>query len=68
MLGANVGVVQRLGFLFRKLEHFFNARGVRDVAGQFLVRAGADLFLDLEAHSLQIEAHFLKDIDGDALA
>ena len=68
VLGADVGVVQRLGFLLGKLEHFLDARGVRDVAGQFLVRAGADLFLDLEAHGLQVEAHFLEDIDGDALA
>ena len=68
VLGADVGVVQRLGFLLGKLEHFLDARGVRDVAGQFLVRSGADLFLDLEAHGLQVEAHFLEDIDGDALA
>ena len=68
VLGADVGVMQRLGLLLRKLEHFLHARCVRDVAGQFLVRAGADLFFDLKAHGLQIEPHLLEHIDGDPLA
>ena len=33
VLGADVGVVQRLGFLLGKLEDFFYPRGVGDVAG-----------------------------------
>ena len=68
VLGAHVGVVQRLGFLFGKLEDFFHPWGVGDVAGQFLVRACADLFLDLQPDGLEIEPHLLQDIYGNPLA
>ena len=68
VLGAHVSVVQRLGFLFGKLEDFFHPWGIGDVAGQFLVRAGADLFLDLQPDGLEIEPHLLQDIYGNPLA
>ena len=68
VLGADVSVVECLGFLFGKLEDFFNPWGVGDVAGQFLIRAGADLFFYLQPHGLEVEAHFLEDVDGDPLA
>ena len=68
VLGAHVSVVQPLGFLFGKLEDFFHPWGVGDVAGQFLVRAGADLFLDLQPDGLEIEPHLLQDIYGNPLA
>ena len=34
----------------------------------FGLRAGADLLLDFHPDGLEIEAHLLQDVDGDALA
>ncbi len=68
VFGADVGMAEILGLLLGQGEDFFDAGGVRDVADHLLVGAGADLFLDLHADSFEVEAKFLKDIDGDALA
>ncbi len=65
---ADVGVVERLGFLLREAEHLLDARRVGNVADHLLVGAGADLLLDLHADGFEVEAHFLEDVDGDALA
>ena len=68
VLGADVGVVERLGFLGGERQHLLDARRVRDVADHLLVRPGADLLLDLHADGFEVEAHLLQDVDGDALA
>ena len=68
MLGADVGMVERLGFLAGEREHFLDARRVGNVADHLRLGAGADLLLDLHADGFEIEAHFLQDVDGDALA
>ena len=68
MFGADVGVVQGLRLLGGESEDFFHPRRVGDVAGDLGVWSGADLFLYLHADGLQIEAHFLKNIDGHALS
>ena len=65
---ADVSVIERLGLLRREREHFFHARRVGNVADHLLVRAGADLFLDFHADGFEVEAHFLQDIHGHALA
>ncbi len=33
----------------------------------FLVRPAADLFFDLDADAVEVNAHALQNIDGDAL-
>ena len=68
VFGADVGMVEGLGFLGGEREDFFDARRVGDVADHFLIGAGADLLLDLHADGFEVEAHFLEHVDGDALA
>ena len=67
MLGPDIGMVERLGFLAREGEHLFHARRVRDVADHLGFRSGADLFFDFHPHGLQVESHLLQDVDGNAL-
>jgi hypothetical protein len=67
VFGAHVAMAQGLGFLAGEREHLLDARGVGDVAGNFRVRAGADLFLDFHADGLQVQSHFLEHIDRDPL-
>ena len=57
VLGADVGVVERLGLLGGEREHLLHARRVGDVADHLLVGAGADLLLDLHADGFEVEAH-----------
>ncbi len=68
MLGADVAVIERLGFLAGEGEDLFHAGRVGDVAGHLGIRAGPDLFLHLNADGLEIEAEFLEHVDRDALA
>ena len=68
VLGADIGVLQAFGFLSGKSENFFDARSVGNVAHHLGLRAGADLFFDLHAHGFEVEAHFLKDINGNTLS
>ena len=68
MFRANIGVVEGFGFLASEGEDLFNPRGVGDVASDLRIGAGANLFFHLHADGLKIEAHFLEDVDGHALA
>src|ERR1043166_7550336 len=68
MLGADVSVVESLGFLCRESENLFDAGSVRNIANHFLIGTGTDLFLDFHADGFEVEAELLKHIDGDALA
>ena len=68
VLGADVGMVERLGLLAGEREHLLHARRVGDVADHLLLRAGADLLLHLHADGFEVEAHLLQHVDGDALA
>ena len=67
VLGADVGMIERLRFLARQREHLLHARRVGNVADHLGLRAGADLLLDFHPHRFEIEPHFLQDVDGDAL-
>src|SRR5262249_34947785 len=60
-------MIERLGFLPRQREHFFDARRVWDVADHLRLRAGTDLFFHFHPHSLKIESHLLQDVHGHAL-
>ena len=68
VLGADVGMIERLGFLAREGEDLLHARGVGDVARHLGVRAGADLLFHLDADGLQVEPELLQHVDRDALA
>ena len=67
VLGADVGMIERLRFLAGEREHLLHARRVGNVADHLRFRAGADLLLDLHADGLEVEAHLLQNVDGDAL-
>ena len=67
MFSADVRVVEGFGFFAGEGEDFFDSGGVGDVASDFGIGAGADLFFDFHANGFEVEAHFLQDIDGDAL-
>ena len=68
VLGADIGMIQRLGFLAGQREHFLHARRVGNVADHLGLRAGADLFLDFHPDGLEIEPHLLQNVDRHALA
>ena len=68
VFGADVGVVEGLGFLGGEGEHLLHAGGVGDVADHFGLGSGADLLFHLHADGFEIETEFVEDIDGDALA
>ena len=68
MFGADVRMIERLGFFTGERQNFFHPRSVGNVADDFGFRAGADLLLHFHAHSLEIESHFLENVDRDALA
>ena len=67
MFSADVGVVEGFGFFAGEGEDFFDSGSVGDIASYFGIGAGADLFFDFHANGFEVEAHFLQDIDGDAL-
>ena len=68
MLGADVGVVERLGFLGGERQHLLHARRVGNVADHLLIGTGADLLLDFHADGLEVEADLLQDVYRHALA
>ena len=68
VFGADVGVVEGFGFFAGEGEDFFDSGGVGNVPSDFGIGAGTDLFFDFHANGFEVEAHFLQDIDGDALA
>src|SRR5207244_12370755 len=68
VFGANVRVIERLGFLSGERQDFFHPRCVRNVADNFCFRTGANLLLDFHSDGLEIEPHFLENVDCDALA
>ncbi len=61
-------MIERLRFLAGERQHFLHPRRVGNVADHFRFRSGADLFLDFHAHGLEIESHFLENVDRNALA
>jgi hypothetical protein len=67
MLGAHVSMVQGLGLFVRQGQDFLDARRVGDVAHHFLVGPGANLLLHLHPDRVQLDVHFLEDVDGHAL-
>ena len=68
VLGADVGMIERFGFLAREREDFLHPRRVGNVADHLGFRAGADLLLDFHPHGLEIEPHLLEDVHRHALA
>ncbi len=67
VFGANIGMIERFGFLTSKGEHFFHPRSVGDVADHLGFGSGANLLLHFHAHSLKIEPHFLQNVHRHAL-
>src|SRR6266700_1356236 len=61
-------MIECLGFLAGESQYLFHPRRVGNVAYDFCFRTGAHLFLDLHPHGLEIESHFLENVDRDALA
>src|SRR5207245_7149606 len=62
VFGANVRVIERLGFLSGERQDFFHPRCVRNVADNFCFRTGANLLLDFHSDGLEIEPHFLRTL------
>ena len=67
VLGADVGMIERLRFLAGERENFFHPRRVGNVADHLRLRTGADLFLDFHPDGFEIEPHLLEDVHRDAL-
>ena len=68
MLGPDVSVLEPSSFLGCKRQDLLQARRIGNVTQYLLARTGPDLFLDFPPHALEINAHFLKDVDRHALA
>jgi len=68
VLGADVGVVERLGLLRGEREHLLHARRVGDVAHLLEVRPRVGKLLHLLTDGFEVEPHLLEDVHGDALA
>lgn len=47
-------MVEGFGFFAGESEDFFDSGGVRDVAGDFGVGAGPDLFFNLHAYGFKV--------------
>ena len=61
-------MIQRLGFFLSQSENFFHPGRVWDIADHFLIRTGADFFLDGESDRFEVQTELLQDVDSDALA
>ena len=68
MLGADIRMIERLGFLVGEREDLLDAWRVRNVAGGFLRRTRAHLFFHLHTHGIELEAHAFEHIHRDPLA
>ena len=68
MLGADIRMVEGLGFLVSKGKDFFHAGRVRNVSRSLLWRAGSYFLLDLHADGFEFQAHAFQHVDGHALA
>ena len=68
VFGADVRMVEGLGFFAGEGEDFFDAWGVGNIADHFGFGATADLFFYFHANGFEVETHFLEDIHGHALA
>ena len=67
VLGADVGVVERLRFLAGERQDLLHARRVGNAALGLRLLAGAHLLFHGGAHGLEVEAHLLQHAHGDAL-
>ena len=68
VFGADVIMIELLGFLLREREDLLHAGRVGNIADHLGLGSGANLLFHFHAHGLEIEAHFLQDVDGDPLA
>ena len=67
MLGADVSMIERFGFLLSQRQDFLHARRIGNVAPHLLVGPCANLLLHLLANASQVEAEFQKDINRHTL-
>src|SRR5207244_12459813 len=68
MFGPNISMIERPGLLRRERQDFLHSWGVRDVADDFLIGPGADLFLDFLSYRVQIEPQLTEHSHRRALA
>src|SRR6266536_949028 len=68
MFSADVCVVESLGLLRCKSEHFLHPRRIGNEAESLLVGPCSDLLLDFQANGVKIEPHLLKDSYRGALS
>src|SRR6266446_4621097 len=64
---ADIRMIQRLRFLARQCQYFFDPRGVGNVADNLGLRPRANLFFHFHANGLKIEAHLLQNVHRHAL-
>ena len=67
VFGADVGMIERFGFLAGEGQDFFHARRVGNVSDHLGFRSRANLLLHFHSHGLQIETHFLQNVHRHAL-
>ena len=68
VLGPDVAVIQGLRLFPGEGENLLDPWRVGDVPDHLGLGPVPDLFLHLETHRLEIEVHFLQDVDRDSLA
>ena len=67
MFRANVIMAQLLGFFLRQRKHLFDARRVRNIADHLGFWPRSNLFFNLQTNGIEVESHFLDDVDSHAL-
>jgi hypothetical protein len=67
-LGSDVAVIQGLRLFPGEGEHLLDPGRVGDVPDHLGLGSVADLLLHLETNRLEIEVHFLQDVDRDSLS
>ena len=68
VLGADVGMIERLRLLAGERQHLLHPRRVGDAALRLRLLARSHLLLDGRAHGLEVEPHLLEHAHRNALA
>src|SRR5690348_13739647 len=67
MFSADVSMVERFSLFHCQSENLFHPRRIRRDSKGTLISSCSDLFLDFGSNGLQIDAHFVENINSAAL-
>ena len=68
MFGSHVRMVQCFCFLTGQCQDLFYPRRVRNIANHLRLGMRTHMLFDFHSHCIEIEPHFLEDIDCNTLS